>query len=102
MALARDTPPLTLRERARALVRLALEQAIDSGRLPDSPEARSVEVEVSRPGNQEHGDLASNVAMRLAKPMRMAPPVIAAAIAAELGRSAEGGPVGRAEPAGAG
>ena len=72
------------RASARAAVAAALRRAIDSGRLPDSPEARSVEVEVSRPANPEHGDLASNVALRLAKPMRLAPFAIAGAIAAEL------------------
>ncbi len=74
----------TLRRAARAAVQDALARAIDSARLPDSPEARAVEVEVSRPANPEHGDLASNVALRLAKPMRMAPPAIAAALVAEL------------------
>jgi arginyl-tRNA synthetase len=95
--------PATLRELTRTLVRDALARAIDSGRLPDSPEARAVEVEVSRPANPDHGDLASNLALRLAKPMRMAPPAIAAALASELGSSGDGGGLlASAQAAGAG
>ena len=73
-----------LRASVRAAVAAGLRRAIDSGRLPDSAEARSVQVEVSRPANPDHGDLASSVALRLAKPMRLAPLAIAGAIAAEL------------------
>ena len=94
--------PRTLRESMRVLVRDALVRAIDAGRLPDSPEARGVEVEVSRPANPDHGDLASNVALRLAKPMRMAPSAIAAALASELGASEGHGVLAAAEAAGAG
>ena len=63
-----------------------------------------MEVEVARPANPEHGDLASNVALRLAKPMRMAPPVIAAALVEELtaGAMSAGGAIASAEAAGAG
>ncbi len=94
----------TLRRSARDSVREALARAIDSGRLPDSPAARAVEVEVARPANPEHGDLASNVALRLAKPMRMAPSAIAAALVAELTSSSSGAGsvIAAAEAAGAG
>jgi arginyl-tRNA synthetase len=74
----------TLRGQARASVGAALERAIASGRLPDAPEARSAEIEVSRPAKPEHGDVAANLALRLARPLRMAPPAIAAAIAEAL------------------
>jgi arginyl-tRNA synthetase len=94
--------PRTLRDAARALVSDALARAIDSGELPASPEARSVDVEVSRPGNPEHGDLASNVALRLARPMRMAPSKIAAALASQLAAPSEMSVLASAEPAGAG
>jgi arginyl-tRNA synthetase len=94
--------PRTLRDAARALVSDALARAIDSGELPASPEARSVDVEVSRPGNPEHGDLASNVALRLARPMRMAPSKIAAALASQLAAPGEMSVLASAEPAGAG
>ena len=86
------TPSTTLRARAREAVIAGLARAIDRGRLPDTPEARSVVIELSRPTNPEHGDLASNLGLRLAKPLRMAPLAIATAVAeaiTELG--AEGG-----------
>ena len=90
MVTESDAPTTTLRHSARGSVRAALARAIDSGRLPDSPEARAVQVEVARPANPDHGDLASNVALRLAKPMRLAPPAIAAALVAELTSSSTG------------
>src|ERR1043165_5634582 len=79
-----STPP-NLRAAAGAAVCAALDRAIATGRLPEAPEARAATVEVSRPANPEHGDLASNVALRLARPLRMGPPAIAEAIAAALG-----------------
>ena len=81
----------TLRAQARDAVRRALASAIDSGNLPDVEEARAVEVEVSRPANPEHGDLATNLALRLARPLRMAPPPIAAALAQAIGMEASDG-----------
>ena len=86
-------------------VRDALEGAIASGHLPDVPEARSADVEVSRPAKPEHGDVAANVALRLARPLRMAPPAIAAVLAAALAerRSGDpGSPIATAEVAGPG
>jgi arginyl-tRNA synthetase len=74
----------TLRAAAHAAVRAALDRAIDSGALPDVPEARSVPIEVSRPAKPEHGDLAANVALKLARPLRMAPPAIATALATAM------------------
>jgi len=41
-------------------------------------------VEIERPAKPEHGDLASNLAMKLARPYRRAPLDIARAIAAEI------------------
>jgi len=78
----------TLRAQARNAVLRALDRAIESGALPDADEARSAEVEVSRPANPEHGDLATNLALRLAKPLRMPPPAIAAALAKAIGDEA--------------
>src|SRR5687768_13343971 len=74
----RATLQRTLREAARGVVEDALRRAVETGRLPAMPEAASVEVAVSRPANPEHGDLATNIALRLARPLRMAPPAIAA------------------------
>ncbi len=42
------------------------------------------EVEVERPANPEHGDLATNLALKLARPMRRAPLQIAEALASSL------------------
>jgi arginyl-tRNA synthetase len=71
----------TLRARARDAIRRGLAAAIASGALPDAAEAQAMVVEVSRPANPEHGDVATNLALRLARPLRLAPPVIAAALA---------------------
>jgi arginyl-tRNA synthetase len=95
----------SLRGAARAAVREALDRAIEGGQLPDAPEGRDVAVEVSRPAKPEHGDLASYVALRLAKPLRMAPPSIAAILAAaisEASAATPGGPIASAEVAGPG
>ena len=75
---------MTLRAAARDAVRAALERAIATGRLPDVAEARSADIEVSRPAKPEHGDLAANLALRLAKPLRMAPIAIATALAESM------------------
>ncbi len=95
----------TLREGARQVVRRALERAVDAGRLPAVPEASTVEVEVTRPANPEHGDLATNLALRLARPLRMAPPAIAAVLAETINEARAKDPhlpVSSAEAAGPG
>ena len=83
-ARMRDTPTTrtkSLRAGAREAVAAGLVKAIDAGSLPDVPESRDLVLELSRPGNPEHGDLASNLGLRLAKPLRMAPLAIAGAVA---------------------
>lgn len=93
-------PHATLRAAARHAVRAGLARAIDSGRLPDIPEARDAVPELSRPANPEHGDLASNIGLKLARPLRMAPLAIASAIAETMaGRQGHepGGSVASAE-----
>ena len=79
------------------MVRDAVEQAWSraaaAGRLPrDASDAAPPTVEVERPANPEFGDLSSNLAMRLARPYRMAPLAIAAEIADELRRAVEDHP----------
>ena len=74
----------TLRAAAREAVRDALARSIASGTIAGTPEVGAVAVEVSRPANPEHGDLASNVGLRLAKPLRRAPLAIAATLAESL------------------
>ncbi|HJP87421.1 MAG TPA: arginine--tRNA ligase [Candidatus Limnocylindrales bacterium] len=79
----------TLRASARDAVAAGLARAIDMGALADVPEARAAVVELSRPGNPEHGDLASNLGLRLAKPLRMPPLAIAQAIAQSIGQGGD-------------
>ncbi|MEY3495020.1 MAG: arginine--tRNA ligase [Candidatus Limnocylindrus sp.] len=116
-ALPRDpllgTP---LRHVVRDAVGRALRRAIASGVLPapDSAESlegliRSIEVEV--PASSEHGDYASNVAMKSSKLLKRAPAQIATAIVDELraeakerlhGGAGSLGPIADAEVAGPG
>jgi len=74
----------TLRDDARVAIEAAWARAARAGRLPAGPEAVDVTVDVERPANAEHGDLATNLALRLARPLRMAPAAIAAVIAEAL------------------
>ena len=73
-----------LRSRARTALDAAWAQATATGALPQVAEAERPAIEIERPANPEHGDLASNLAMKLARPCRMAPLRIAEALAAEL------------------
>ncbi len=91
-------PPLTLRQAAIKAIERALAAAIRTGTLPAPAEGDlPVAIEVQRPANADHGDLATNLAMKLARPYRRAPLEIAGAIAAELTReaaaNAEGTPI---------
>ncbi len=106
------TPPGVLQPPIRTLVREAVERAwaraVESGALPPIPavgeapgtpaalpavpDGQAVPaVEVSRPDNPDHGDFASNLALKLARPLRRSPLAIARALADELGR--DPGPV---------
>ncbi|MGH2464375.1 MAG: arginine--tRNA ligase, partial [Candidatus Limnocylindrales bacterium] len=80
----------TLRRAAIDAIERALAAAIAAGTLADAGEP--VDVEVSRPAKPEHGDLATNLAMKLARPLRRAPIEIANAIAAELNREVASDP----------
>jgi arginyl-tRNA synthetase len=66
------------------LITDALERALSGGDLPPVDASDLPPVVVERPQKSEHGDYASNIALRLAKPMRMAPMAIAQAIAAQV------------------
>ncbi|MFZ9608093.1 MAG: arginine--tRNA ligase [Candidatus Limnocylindrus sp.] len=116
-ALPRDPLLATpLRHVVRDAVGRALRRAIASGVLPapDSAESlegliRSIEVEV--PASSEHGDYASNVAMKSSKLLKRAPAQIATAIVDELraeakerlhGGAGSLGPIADAEVAGPG
>ncbi len=82
-------PPAPLRTEVRRAVARAWESTIASGALPALPvDAAAPPIEIARPARPDHGDLATNLAMKLARPYRMAPLAIAAAIASELNREA--------------
>jgi len=75
----------SLRQRARQAVRDAWARAIESGALPALPEgADAPRIEIERPANPEHGDFATNLAMKLARLYRRAPLEIAQALRTEL------------------
>jgi arginyl-tRNA synthetase len=79
--------------RSRSRVRTAIEEAwrravAERGATGATDGATLPAVEISRPANDEHGDLASNLALKLARPYRRAPLDIATALAAEIERGA--------------
>ncbi|WP_456599555.1 arginine--tRNA ligase [Blastococcus sp. SYSU DS0616] len=68
-------------EQLQDVVRTAVAAVVERGALPvDVP----AEVVVERPRNHEHGDYATNVALRLAKPAGRPPREVADLLAAEL------------------
>ena len=73
-----------LRSRARVALEAAWARATAAGALPYVDLIARPAIEIERPANPEHGDLASNLAMKLARPCRMAPLRIAEVLAAEL------------------
>src|SRR4051794_29887443 len=79
-----------------ALVRACVAAAIEAGELAGTVPA---EVVLERPKNPEHGDYATNVALRLAKPAGRPAREVAEAIAARL-RTADG--IARVDVAGPG
>jgi arginyl-tRNA synthetase len=66
----------------------AWQRAIQGGALAPLEDAARPAVEIDRPAHPEHGDFASNLAMKLARPYRQAPLAIAQAIVAELNAEA--------------
>ena len=79
----------TLRDAIRAELERALARAVAAGALPAL--AEPITIELDRPANPEHGDFATNTALRLARTLRMAPPAIAAALVASI-RDGRAGP----------
>ena len=77
--------PAALRSRVRAAVEQACADAVAGGRLPAVEGAAAVPVvEIERPANAAFGDFATNLAMKLARPLRRSPLEIAEALAASL------------------
>ncbi len=73
-------------EQLQDVVRTAVGAVVDRGALPVEVPA---EVVIERPKNPEHGDYATNVALRLAKPAGRPPREVAEVLAGEL-RAHEG------------
>src|SRR5688572_33167943 len=74
-----------LRDQVAAAIRDGLARAATELGWPD---VAAVPVDVERPGNPDHGDYASNVALKLAKQARKSPRDIAKAIKErEIGRA---------------
>jgi len=87
------TPPHPpLRSQVRDAIERAWARGVDSGALPASTEAPLPPIELQRPADPEHGDFASNLAMKLARPYRIPPLTIATALATELVREATDAP----------
>ena len=75
----------SVRSQVRAAIESAWQRAAASGALPAlSAETTPPALEVDRPANADHGDLSTNLAMKLARPLRMSPLAIATALVAEL------------------
>jgi arginyl-tRNA synthetase len=72
-------------------LRAALAALAEGRDLPPGFDPQAVEVEFQTPNNPEHGDLATNVALQLAKPLRQAPRAIAEALVAKLDPSSGSG-----------
>ena len=84
-------PPLCTQ--ARQAVERAWTRAIAAGTLPPLPDGTEAPaVEIERPANPEHGDLSTNLAMKLARPYRRAPLEIARTLADELGHEVSRSP----------
>jgi arginyl-tRNA synthetase len=81
----RPEPGPALRTRVRRAVEEAWARAVAANRLPalDDPDA-APRVEIERPANPAYGDVATSVALKLARPMRRSPLDIAAALAEAL------------------
>jgi arginyl-tRNA synthetase len=77
-------PPGPVRTQLMELVERALEGATRSGALPRIGDADRPPIEIGRPANAEHGDYATSVALKLARPMRRSPLAIAEALASSL------------------
>jgi arginyl-tRNA synthetase len=81
---------LSIRSRARQLLGAAWERALSEGALTAIDAGAFPAIEVDRPGDPTHGDLATNLALKLARPLRKPPMDIAVALA-EAVRSVDGG-----------
>ncbi|MEI7744946.1 MAG: arginine--tRNA ligase [Chloroflexota bacterium] len=92
--------PAAIRSRVRAAVAQAWVDAVADGRLPAlEGGAEAPVVEIERPANTTFGDFATNLGMKLARPLRRSPMQIAEAIAVSLRGSAGADLIASAEVA---
>jgi arginyl-tRNA synthetase len=78
-------PIPSLRSRTAAAMDRAWARAVESGALPAMPaDVTPPALEVDRPGDPDHGDLATNLALKLARPYRRSPLEIARTLADAL------------------
>jgi arginyl-tRNA synthetase len=86
--------PITpVRAHVAEAIQRAWAVAVDSGRLPAvDGDAEAPSIEVERPANPEFGDLATNLAMKLARPLRRPPLAIAEVLAGALREDAASDP----------
>ncbi len=89
--------PAPIRSQVREALERAWAAAIESGALEALPVEQRPAIEVERPADKAHGDLATNLAMKLARPYRQPPLQLATLLAAKLVR--QGGPIEAAEVA---
>ena len=77
--------PVAVRARVQAAVEQAWADAAAAGRLPAIEDASlAPAVEIERPSNPAFGDFATNLAMKLARPLRRSPLDVAEALATSL------------------
>jgi arginyl-tRNA synthetase len=88
--IARVIPP-PLRTQVRHAIDRAWTRAIDDGALTALDDESRPPIEVERPANAEHGDFATNLAMKLARPYRRPPLELATVLAAKLVRGGASG-----------
>jgi arginyl-tRNA synthetase len=85
VTLDREAPAVrSVRSRVRSTIEEAWEEATREGSVPQVDAVDRPSIEVERPGNPDHGDVATNLAMKLARPMRRSPLQIAEALAISL------------------
>jgi arginyl-tRNA synthetase len=87
--------PDPLRTQVRDAIERAWAAATSSGDLPALPvEAARPSIDIERPANPDHGDLSTNLAMKLARPYRRPPMELATLLAAKVVRaSGPDGPI---------
>ncbi len=88
-----------MKEKICGKIAAAFDAAVKSGELGETVDNLAELVKLEVPKDKQHGDYACNIAMMLAKPLRLAPRKIAEAICANLGEDKD---IAKTEVAGAG